>query len=271
MMLQRMFRRSLLIGGVAFAALGSVPLSGADTGTVAKASAASANVVALKDWPAGGRIAYQVLRGENGLKLGEARHSWSQDGKRYSMETVVETTGLAAALYSFHYVQRSEGKITADGLQPERFSVTQPGKADEVAVFDWKGQNVVLNRKGKTRSAKIRVGDQDVLSLWHQAAQYGREGSPAAMTVVSNKVAAPSSLSVVGKEAIRLPIGVVDTLRLKAEAKDGSLKLDIWLAEKWQRLPVRIVMTDAKGEVLDQQAIHIELDEPAVSVSGAGG
>ncbi len=273
MMLRRALRQLLLLGSTVIAAVGSSALGAADSGVVAQTTAPILNPVsapASRNWPATGRVVYEVLRGENGLKLGEARHSWSQDGKRYSMETVVETTGLAAALYSFHYVQRSEGKVAAGDLQPERFSVKQRGKADELAVFEWKGQKVVLHRKGKTKSASIRAGDQDVLSLWHQAAQYGSEGAPVEMTVVSNKVAAPSSLTVVGLETIRLPMGVVETLRLKAEAKDGSLKLDIWLAEKWQRLPVRIVMTDAKGEVLDQQAIRIELNEPSGTASASG-
>jgi len=221
------------------------------------------SVPTAQAWPREGRITYRVLHGRNGLQLGEARHQWSHDAQRYRMETVVETTGVAAMLYRFHYTQRSEGRLLARGLQPERFAVERAGRAPEVAEFDWGAGRVDIRRKGKVRTAVLAPGDQDVLSLWHQIGVAG--GGPQAdeLTVVSNKVAAPSMIEVVGRETLRLPIGTVDTVRLKARAKDGSLELDIWLAAQRHLLPVRIVMTDDKGEVLDQQAQTIELGTPA--------
>jgi len=229
-------------------------------------AAASVAAPAARAWPGEGRIVYRVLHGRNGVQLGEARHHWSHDGARYRMETVVETTGVAAMLYSFHYTQRSEGRVLARGLQPERFTVERVGRTPELAEFDWRAQRVDIHRKGRLRSAELRPGDQDVLSLWHQIGVAGGGPQARELTVVSGKVAAPSALEVVGRETLRLPLGALDTVRLKARAKDGSLMLDIWLAEKQHLLPVRVVMTDDKGEVLDQQAQTIELGAPG----GAG-
>jgi len=82
---------------------------------------------------------------------------------------------------------------------------------------------------------------------------------PATLTVLTNKSAKPALLEVVGPEGLRLPIGRLDTLRLRAQAEDGSLTIDIWLASRYGMLPVRIRIADDEGEVLDQQAIQLRL------------
>jgi negative regulator of sigma E activity len=77
--------------------------------------------------------------------------------------------------------------------------------------------------------------------------------------VLTNKSAKPAALKVVGPESAELPIGRLDTLRLRAEAGDGSLTVDIWLASRYGMLPVRIRIVDDEGEVLDQRAIQLRL------------
>ena len=254
-------------------ALGGGAQSGAwaQPAVVAPAAAASAPAVqaqaegvGVRNWATQGRITYRVLRGENGLTLGEARHQWSHDGRRYRMETVVETTGVVAMLFSFHYVQRSEGRVLpGGGLQPERFAVEQARRAPETADFDWSARRVLIRRKDKTREAALAPGDQDLLSLSHEIGRLAAAGRGAAFTVVTNKVAAPSLVELAGRDRVRLPIGQIDALRVKARAADGSLVLDMWLDPQRDYLPVRILMKDDKGEVLDQQAVVFHLGASA--------
>jgi hypothetical protein len=75
-----------------------------------------------------------------------------------------------------------------------------------------------------------------------------------------------------GPESADLPIGRLDTLRLRAEAGDGSLTVDIWLASRYGMLPVRIRIVDDEGEVLDQRAIQLRLTpvEEAAGLARAG-
>src|SRR5574337_427474 len=79
-------------------------------------------------WPRQGRIVYDVFRGDKDFLVGRTVHRWEQDGQRYRMEAVVETIGLAALMKSFHYVQRSEGRVTPRGLMPDSFRVEQQGR-----------------------------------------------------------------------------------------------------------------------------------------------
>ena len=211
-------------------------------------------------WPATGRVSYDVLRGENGLKLGEGVHRWQHANGRYEMSTVLETTGVAGLLYSFRYEQRSEGLLTAAGLVPERFTVTQKGRDPERASFDWGRGEVSIERRGRTRVYPVESADQDVLSVWHLAALANGRGLPDSLSLVTNRAVSEATLEVLGEESLRLPIGDLDTLRVRLEARSGKLTIDLWLSEAHALVPVRILMTDDRGEVLDQKAVAVEID-----------
>jgi uncharacterized protein DUF3108 len=209
-------------------------------------------------WPRQGRIVYDVFRGDKDFLAGRTEHSWEQDGRHYRMQTVVETVGLAALMRSFHYVQRSEGRVTARGLAPEQFRVEQEGRPGEGADFDWAaGEAVVRRAKGPERRAPVRPGDQDVLSIWHQLALMGEPPPHQRLTLVSNKAATPAELEALGVDSLDLPIGHVIAHHLRARALDGSLSLDIWLAEQYGYLPVRIQVRDRQGEIFDQRAREV--------------
>lgn len=230
-----------------------------------------ADEVDSEGWPDRGSIVFRVLMGDKGFEVGQAQHQWSHDEHSYRMETLLRTTGLVGLMRSLHYVQRSEGELGPQGLKPLRFSVEQGGKKPESADFDWAAGRVSIRRDGRERrSAEIRPGDQDVLSLWHQIGIVGAAGLPKTIMVVSNKAAKSALLEVVGAENAKLPIGRLDTLRLRARATDGSLTIDIWLAKNYGMLPVRIRLVDDEGESLDQQAIQLRLAPPADEAAVAG-
>ncbi|PKO80924.1 MAG: DUF3108 domain-containing protein [Betaproteobacteria bacterium HGW-Betaproteobacteria-13] len=218
---------------------------------------------ALDGWPAHGAIVYRVYLGSAGLQVGEARHDWFHDDTSYRMQVTLETTGLAALLHGFHYVQKSEGELGPEGLRPKQFTVAQKGKKLETARFDWDNAKVSIRRgERERRNAPLQTGDQDVLSLWHQIGIVGTAGLPREIMVVSNKEATPALLEAVGDEGLSLPIGRLETLRVRAQAQSGVLTIDIWLARNYGMLPVRIRMVDDKGEVLDQQAVQLRLAPP---------
>lgn len=209
-------------------------------------------------WPREGRIIYDVFRGDRDFLVGRTTHSWEQDGRRYRMKTVVETVGLVALMKSFRYVQESEGRVTARGLMPETFRAEQEGRRAEGAQFDWAAGEVVVRRaKGPERRAAVRPGDQDVLSIWHQLALMGEPPPHLRLTLVSNKAATPAELETLGVDGLDLPLGHVAAHHLRARALDGSLSLDVWLAEKYGYLPVRVRIQDRQDETFDQRAREI--------------
>lgn len=220
-------------------------------------------------WPAQGSIRYRVMYGEGGFEVGEALHDWTHDDKRYRMTVKVKTTGVMDLLRSLQYEQRSEGRIGPTGLVPERFRIEQSGKKPEMAEFDWNTGQVTMRRGSRTRTAPVERGDQDLLSLWHQIGLTAAAALPDELKVVSGKSATPAVLERVGAERLVLPIGGFDTQRLRARALSGKLSIDVWLAREYGTLPVRIRITDDKGDVLDQQAVEVRLTPAGKAASSA--
>lgn len=213
----------------------------------------------LAAWPARGSIRFQTHLGEGGFLVGEATHEWWHDGERYRMSVELETTGVVGIFQNFRYVQRSEGRVGPQGLQPETFSVEQTRKKPSSVSFDWTARQVTITRGSRVKTAEIAPGDQDVLSLWHQIGIVGVARGALALNVVSGSEATASTVTIVGGERVKLPIGELDTLRIRAAANDGKLTIDLWLASAYGMLPVRIRAVDDKGEVLDQRAVELKL------------
>lgn len=226
---------------------------------------------ATERWPTAGSIVYRVDYGSAGLQIGEAHHAWTQDGKNYRMSLELRTTGAAALLHKLQYTQRSEGSIDASGLRPRKFSVEQRGRANDAVSFDWQAAQATIPRSGRQpRIVALAAGDQDVLSLWHQVHLLDVRALPLKLTVITNKRGKAARVESVGAEKLRLPLGEVDALRLRAQTEDDSMTIDIWLDRKRAMQPVRIRIVDDDGSVLDQQATEVKFGKDAAAVAPAG-
>lgn len=230
--------------------------------------ALSPAMAAAPHWPASGEIVFEVLHGDGGMKLGEGVHRWRHDGKRYEMSSQLETTGLTAVFLDFQYSQQSEGVVLERGLQPRRFVVEQRGRETESATFDWSAGSVLIERrKGRKETAAIATGDLDVLSVWHLASLYSGKELPGELTLVSNRGADVATLEIVGPASVDLPVGKLDTLHVRLRDREGRLAIDLWLSKAHSWVPVRILMKDRKGQVLDQRAITLKVDAPTLASS----
>jgi len=225
-------------------------------GLIASAGAWAEQPVA---WPSQGTIVFDVHYGKDGLRLGKTVHTWSHDAATYRMSSLVQTAGLARLIKDFRLQQGSEGRVGAGGLTPDRFTADQKGKPFQSARFDWKAGRVFIDRGDSKREADIKAGDQDVLSIMHQLARLPLDGIDRKVTLVNNKAASRSVIEDRGLETLKLPMGTVRTRHLWVKSLNNEISLDLWLAVDQHLLPVRVLLTDRKGEVLDQQAERITL------------
>jgi hypothetical protein len=153
-------------------------------------------------------------------------------------------------------------------MRPALFEVDQRGRKPERAEFDWATGKVSIRRGGEERrSGEIRAGDQDLLSLWHQARKVAESGKPARFAVVTNKSIKQAVVEPRGEERLELAGEQLDTVRLHAFAEKDDLDIDIWLSRRHSLLPVRIRITDDKGGVLDQRASRIEAGAAAATAA----
>lgn len=213
-------------------------------------------------WPRQGRIVFAVTRGEGeqGLQLGRSTHAWRHDGLTYRLETVSETTGLVALFRTVRIVQTSEGRLGPEGLLPETFTVERNGKVAEGARFDRAAMKIALTKDGQPRRAAPLVGlAQDLVSQIYQIGLYGA-AARVDMTIATGKNVGRYAYEAVGDETLATRFGPLRTWHVKTPAMPGENAMELWLAQDYRNLPVRIRFADRKGEVYEQNAIEFEVD-----------
>jgi hypothetical protein len=207
-------------------------------------------------WPRSGRIVYQVMRGEQGLIVGQSEQRWEHDGTRYSLHAVTETTGLAALFRPAKVVQESRGVFDAAGLRPLEFEVLREGKSTEGVRFD-PDQGMIFLARGQT--APYVVAAQDMLSLFYQLAALSFDVPQFPLSIATGRKLA-SFVVVVGEELLlETPQGPRQVRYLKVAGKAREDATEIWLDVE-TRLPLKIRHRDRKGEIFDQIAITIETE-----------
>lgn len=203
--------------------------------------------------PANGRIRFAVYRGGQGFQIGRAEHAWEFADGRYRLTAVTETSGLAAFFKPVRIELESRGRVTALGLQPERFTTRRNGaETNENADFDWAAHQVTLARNGNRYD--VRDGAQDLLSFHYQLGYLAKLVDGASMGVASGKKFERYSFDAQGEEEIDTPAGHFRTLHVKVQTDSTT---ELWLALDRLMLPVKIRYTDRKGESFEQVATEL--------------
>jgi hypothetical protein len=151
----------------------------------------------------------------------------------------------------------SRGRITADGVKPELFTIRRNGMdAGEKAFFDWESMQIYV---GENAPQAMDPGAQDLLSFNYQLGFMPDPELSNTLPITTGKKYGVYRLEKVGDEEIEIPAGVMRTLHLRAP---GTNTTELWLAYDYLLLPVKIRHTDAKGDSLVQVALKIQLSPP---------
>ena len=175
---------------------------------------------------------------------------WTHDGKTYEARLGLTAWPMSRTL-------ASTGRMTADGLAPERFS--DKFRSELAAHFDRDKARVTFS--ANTPDATLLPGAQDQLSVFMQLAAI-LAGEPAKypsgtnihVQTVGPRSAEPWVFVVEGEETLYLPGGQQLARKLvRLPRKDFDQKVEIWLAPALSWLPARIRITQANGDFIDQQ------------------
>ncbi len=198
------------------------------------------------------RLKYDVKTQVKGISLAvNGELLWLQDGKTYDARLEISHFLLGSR------VQTSRGRITPDGLEPERFG--DKVRSEVAAHFERDKGKVSFS--ANTPDAPLLPGAQDQLSVFMQlAAMLGNapDRFPAG-TTISFQAVGPRSSDVwvfkVGEmETLQLPGGEIKAVKLSRDAVgEYDPKGDIWLAPDFAYLPVRIRLLQSNGDLVDQQ------------------
>jgi hypothetical protein len=127
-------------------------------------------------------------------------------------------------------------------------------------LFDPAGNRVKQVRKGSPREVETGGYALDMLALTHFMALQP-VGAPGFDIFVVTFRGSLSRVSIEQRpaRALELPLGTINARQFHAEARNGSLKIDIWLAVDWSNAPVRIRVEDSNG-TYDLKAEEVELN-----------
>lgn len=203
------------------------------------------------------RMHYMVQGQVKGVSYSaRAQWLWQHDGENYSANA--ELTGLP--LLSRR--QTSTGRMGAGGLEPLRYA--DRFRSEQAVHFEREKGQVVFS--ANRPAAVLQEGAQDRLSLVFQLAamlagapQRYPEGSSIWLPVVSPRDAEQWRFDVGALQTLSLPAGQTAAVPLTRQPqREYDPKLEVWLAPAQGYLPVRVRLTLANGDWVDQLWRHSE-------------
>ena len=202
--------------------------------------------------PASTQLDYAVTGRLKGLAYtANGRLDWTLAEGRYSARMEMRVFLLGSR------VQTSTGRAGPGGLLPERFS--DRSRSEKAAHFDHEENRIRFSNNAP--DAALQPGAQDRLSLFLQIAGL-LQARPEDYTrgkVIEMQVAGAGDADVwrfeVGDEVtLALPAGELRARQLRRlPRKQFDSTVEMWLAPGLQHLPVRLRVTQANGDVADQQ------------------
>ena len=207
--------------------------------------------------PASARLSYAVQGQARQLNYHAwAELLWQQDGQRYDARLEVGAFLLGSR------VQTSSGQIGSDGLLPQRFGDKTRG---ELAAHFQRDKGVI-SFSANTPEVPLLRGAQDRLSVVLQlsallAADPERypPGTMLSFQTVSQREAEVWQFEVDKAEVLELPYGSVHSVKLtRKPRREFDQLIELWFAPDLNYLPVRLRITNANGDRVDQQLKKVD-------------
>ena len=198
------------------------------------------------------RINYSVTgqsRGQTWTTAGQLL--WRHDGSQYEAELSYPAPALRSRS------QRSTGRITAQGLEPLRFS--DRSRSERATHFQRDSGTLVFSSNAP--QLPLQPGVQDRLSVFLQIAAMVAAapakftaGTVLSVQTAGTRDAQPWLFTVEGDEELQLPGGTLPTRKLlRVPVGDYDTRVEMWLGTGMDYVPVRIRLTQANGDYVDQQ------------------
>jgi hypothetical protein len=160
----------------------------------------------------------------------------------------------------------SEGGEDDAGIAP--FLAREAGPAGGAQSTRFNREEGRIEHGPLAASDPLRLGSQDRASVLLQLAGIGLAEPDQVQDTVDLVVAGSGGTrvdrwQVVGNEDLATPAGVFATVRLARLAPAGEARVEIWLAQERNWLPVRLRVTHPDGTVANQLVTSIDTDTSA--------
>lgn len=209
-------------------------------------------------------LIFDVRRGnaQEVIGMGTMRFQRLAEDK-YEASSKIEPKGIIALFFG-DLVQKSTGKITENGLRPESF-FHQFGKRSSklrTARFAWEEAILYLEDGGKTSTANLVTGSQDLLSVLFQF-MFEPPMVSTELLVTNGRNLRDYQYTFEGEESLSTPMGMLNTWHLLNSRGDREDKIELWLAVDYHYLPIKIRKVEKDGKVYEQTMTELRIDHHA--------
>jgi hypothetical protein len=216
--------------------------------------------------PAAGELTYELYVGTDGYIVGRSTYAWTVEDDAYRLVSDSETTGIVELFRPQRLNYTSEGRLTADGLRPVRFTMTRTrrGTTDRASAYlDWDTHQLTFGRPASPRTVALPEASQDIVSFILQLALNPPAPGRIRLPITNGTKFENYELEVFPQESIETPLGSLIALPLKQVRKPGAESIEIWLAVEYRYLPVKVRFNDREGQLSGEQVVSaIRVGEP---------
>ncbi|WP_322039764.1 DUF3108 domain-containing protein [Burkholderia diffusa] len=255
----------------ASAASGAAGASGTQAASAGEASGAATPGPATSGVkfapPPPGDLQYDTFY--NGMQNMIGTIHWRTDGRTYDLSVSMPVPFVGPFSY------RSEGRIDAFGVAPDRYVEKRGKRPEDIAIFNREIRQVVFTRT--PNNAPLPDGVQDRFSMLMQLSGLVR-GNPSAYQpgvtqqffVIDNNNGETWPITVIGDEDVQTQAGIVRARHfMRLPRRDGDTRrIDMWLAPSLGWLPARLVQSEPNGSQIEL-LWHGRLAPPNAPADGA--
>ncbi|WP_175015678.1 DUF3108 domain-containing protein, partial [Burkholderia lata] len=200
--------------------------------------------------PPSGDLQYDTFY--NGMQNMIGTIRWRTDGRTYDLSVSMPVPFVGPFTY------RSEGRIDAFGVAPDRYVEKRGKRPEDIAIFNREIRQVVFTRT--PNNAPLPDGVQDRFSMLMQLSGLVR-GNPSAYKpgvtqqffVIDNNSGETWPIAVIGDEQVQTQAGSIGARHfMRLPRRDGDTRrIDMWLAPSLGWLPARLVQTEPSGAQIE--------------------
>lgn len=205
--------------------------------------------------PKHARLHFNVYQGQGNFKIGESQHELEVVDGRYTIKASVHTTGLVSVLKSYRMVQTSSGTATAQTLKPETFTeeiTDSSGTQSSRAEFDWGNATLHFSQGGE---AKLPAHSQDILSILYQFPPMREQEDSVVIHIGTGKKFEEYTFEILFEEELDTPMGTLQTVHFSKRHGANEEGLEIWFAQEYRLLPVKMRHIDRSGKIAGEAII----------------
>jgi len=208
--------------------------------------------------PKHAKLNFSVYLGESGIKVGESVHTLDIVDGHYTLKADAHTTGLVHLFKTYHIEQTSSGTATAQTLKPDTFTeiITQSSSKEiNRGDFDWPTNKIHFSNGTE---ASLPPQTMDILSTLYQFPPIKERDQIVSINIATGKNLETYRFQVDVEEPLKTGMGTLQTVHFRRVHKAHQEGLEIWFAQEYRLLPVKVRHLDNDGKI-DGEAIITEI------------